>query len=327
MTLFVRPTSIGCPAPLGTLQDVCGLKPLDVVADISATNHVSQAITRGMRDTKTGAQRPSASGKSAKHLPAHLPTPGSSPVDSGLTDLGKYTLKLDTGKLNTGGPVHGPLDLVRNSSPDASFEREGSRQSLGGGSTDSPLDGTNSEAARVPTVDQGGGGGGGGGQRRATAARRGSWTRPADPRAGPKGGLDGVDVDCPFSPPSEASSRAPRRRRRSKKVAVVESSGIESGAQAHDRSDREDGRDNAVTHDRRDREVVGDVALDAVGRNATRDNHAGLDAKGGQLDPLCVEDRGYSSVQMPIAHRLQDVVNGRDQPAGAANLAPSVDDG
>ena len=223
---------------------------MDVVADISATNHVSQALTRRQRDSRMCAQRPSACAKLARPLPTLLSSPDSPPVN---TDLGKYTLKVDTGD-----PVPALLDPGDSSSVpcSAAFEKQGAGQSRG---SEDLSDGRKSEAAKVATIKAQRSSHG---QRDATA-RRGSWTRPAGPLLGPKGGLDGVDGDgCPFNNPAESAGRA--RRSRSRKVAV-NSDGVESGAQAqaHDRSDN--------------REVARYVARD-VGKSES-DNTAAIDAR------------------------------------------------
>ena len=271
---------------------------MDVVADISATNHVSQALTRRQRDSRMCAQRPSACAKLARPLPTLLSSPDSPPVN---TDLGKYTLKVDTGD-----PVPALLDPGDSSSVpcSAAFEKQGAGQSRG---SEDLSDGRKSEAAKVATIKAQRSSHG---QRDATA-RRGSWTRPAGPLLGPKGGLDGVDGDgCPFNNPAESAGRA--RRSRSRKVAV-NSDGVESGAQAqaHDRSDN--------------REVARYVARD-VGKSES-DNTAAIDARVGPTDPLCMEERGCSSAQEPIAHRRKDETNWCDPSAGVASLpSPAIDE-
>lgn len=268
---------------------------MDVVADISATNHVSQALARGQRDSRIRAQeqRPSACVKLAIPLPTLPSSPDLPPVNS-LRGLGK-----DTSKAATVDPVLPSLDLGRSSSvpSGASFEKEGAGQSTG--SEDSSERRTKSESAKFSTVKTKADGHG---QRNATA-RRGSWTRPAGALLGP-GSVDGVDGDgFSLSGPAESSGRA--HRSRSRKVAVV-SDGVESGAQIQGHHGQE---------------VVRDVGRDIASRTAS-DNPADTSSRVGPTDPLCMEERGLPSALKPIAHRRKDEANGRNPPAGAASCLP-----
>ena len=267
---------------------------MDVVADISATNHVSQALTRGQRESRLRAQqqRPSACAKLAIPLPTLPSLPDSPPVDS-LTDLGKSTLEVDTG-----GPVLPALDLGHSRSvpSSAAFEKESTGQ--GTGSEDSSGR-EKSEAEKLGAVKKQGGGHG---QRDATA-RRGSWTRPGGPLLGPKGGVNGVDSDgCLFSSPAADSDRA--HRRRSRQAAVV-SDGVESGAQAQGHGG----------------EVVRGVARDVVSRSAS-DNKVGIGARLDPTDPLCMEERGLPSALEPIAHQRKNEASGHTPSAGVASFLP-----
>lgn len=271
---------------------------MDVVADIPATNHVSQALARGQRDSRIRAQqqqRPSACVKLAIPLPTLPSSPDSPPVNS-LGDLGK-----DTSKAATGGPVLPSLDLGRSSSvpSGASFEKEGAGQSTG--SEDSSERRTKSESAKFSTVKTKADSHHG--QRNATA-RRGSWTRPAGALLGP-GGIDGLDGDgFSLSGPAEGSGRA--HRSRSRKVAVV-SDGVESGAQVQGHHGQE---------------VFRDVDARDIASRSASDNHADTSSRVGPTDPLCMEERGLPSALKPIAHRRKDEANGRNPPAGVASCLP-----
>lgn len=264
---------------------------MDVVADISAANHVSQALTRRQRESRMRAQqqRPSACAKLTIPLPTLPSLPDSPPVNS-LMDLSKSALKVDTG-----GPVLPALDLGHDRSvpSGASFEKENTGQSTGSEGS------SKAEAATRGAMKKQSGNHG---QRDATA-RRGSWTRPTGALLGPKGGVNGVDSDgCPFNSSMANSDRA--HRRCSSKVAVV-SDGIESGAQAQGHG----------------REVVRGVARDAVSRIAI-DNNAGISARVGPTDPLCMEERGIPSALEPITHRRKNEASGRNPSAGVSSFLP-----
>lgn len=63
-------------------KDIDGLKPIDVIADLSSAERVTQALTQGRRRVVSNLECISASAKLAKHSPERPPLPSSSAADT-----------------------------------------------------------------------------------------------------------------------------------------------------------------------------------------------------------------------------------------------------